>query len=339
MQIKKIASFDVKDGASTVRYADLDDGISFFPTDGIINIKSNKVRIAGFGVDANSLYRIKSSGEMYPLGDQNSVFLSNAGKETGASIGGSTGNNKWLLAISDDFGVTDGGTLYATNANIHGEINAERGRIADYTIDGAMLVGNNVGLSGTSGQGWAFWAGSNDAGDAPFRVGHDGSLNASRGTIGGITINSNSITAPDFSLSSDGVLTANNANISGTISGSNITSDCTITGSIIEGGRIGAQYIQTNSNRLIDGVDILTGAIRLNELRSQNNDSGYIRMYAHEVWLSDGTRLSSGQNEGVRKRGYPVVSMNDHSLGMYWGTDNNLHVVVDVTDFKIQLKK
>jgi hypothetical protein len=156
-----------------------------------------------------------------------------------------------------------------------------------------MLVGNNVGLSGTSGQGWAFWAGSNDAGSAPFRVGHDGSLsattgniggwviesngiyqrnafgnvsvttgvggidaigtsdidflrvqksdgtypfyvhkdgemycsnaniagtiNASNGTIGGITINSNSITAPNFSLSSDGALTATNANITGTI--------------------------------------------------------------------------------------------------------------------------
>ena len=139
MQIKKIASFDVKNGASTVRYADLDDGISFFPTDGIINIKSNKVRIAGFGVDANSLYRIKSSGEMYPLGDQNSVFLSNEGKETSASIGGSTGNNKWLLTISDDFGVTDGGTLYAKNANIAGTIHANTGTIGNWHISDGSL--------------------------------------------------------------------------------------------------------------------------------------------------------------------------------------------------------
>ena len=160
MQIKKIASFDVRDGASTVRYADLDDGISFFPTDGIINIKSNKVRIAGFGVDANSLYRIDSLGAMYPLGDSNSVFLSNEGLWSSASIGGSSGSNKWVLAISDDFGVTDGGTLYARNANITGTINATSGKFsgeinAERGSIGGWVITNNSLKS--EGSGWAAW--------------------------------------------------------------------------------------------------------------------------------------------------------------------------------------
>ena len=185
MQIKKIASFDVKDGASTVRYADLDDGISFFPTDGIINIKSNKVRIAGFGVDSNSLYRIDSSGAMYPLGDSNSVFLSNEGLLSSASIGGSSGSNKWVLAISDDFGVTDSGRLYARNANIDGAITAREGQIASYTISGdcLMSIDQQVGLSAGA---TAFWAGYNaENGSYKFKITKDGYIYMQNAQLGG----------------------------------------------------------------------------------------------------------------------------------------------------------
>jgi hypothetical protein len=44
----------------------------------------------------------------------------------------------------------------ASDVNLTGTITATSGKIADYTISGAQLIGNNVGLSGTSGQGWAF---------------------------------------------------------------------------------------------------------------------------------------------------------------------------------------
>ena len=85
-----------------------------------------------------------------------------------------------------NFYVTNAGFLKAKNADISGTITAEEGKIADYLISGAQLIGNNVGLSGTSGQGWAFWAGSNDSGSAPFRVGHDGSLRATKADIEGV---------------------------------------------------------------------------------------------------------------------------------------------------------
>lgn len=191
MQIKKIASFDVRDGASTVRYADLDDGISFFPTDGIINIKSNKVRIAGFGVDANSLYRINSLGAMYPLGDASSVFLSNEGLWSSASIGGSSGSNKWVLAISNNFGVTDSGTLHARNANIEGTVTAKRGNIASYTITDQYLMSSDQQVGMSAGD-TSFWAGYNYDGRGSYR----------------------------FRVTKDGYLYANNADISGTISNS-----------------------------------------------------------------------------------------------------------------------
>lgn len=255
MQIKKIASFDVKNGASTVRYADLDDGISFFPTDGIINIKSNKVRIAGFGVDANSLYRIDSSGAMYPLGNSNSVFLSNEGLLSSASIGGSSGNNKWILAISDDFGVTDGGTLYAKNANIDGTIQSSKGRIGGWDIGGDHLqngggndfvyVGNGTNGSGDflvvrSGGAYNFWV-HKDGTMYCNKATISGNITAREGQIASYTISGDYLMSTDqqvglsagytsfwagyntgdgsykFKVTKDGALTATNANITGTI--------------------------------------------------------------------------------------------------------------------------
>lgn len=127
------------------------------------------------------------------------ALTSTSGSIGGWTIGGSTlsaGN----ITLNSNGSISGGSTYgwsistngYATfnGATISGNITATSGKIADYTINGAMLVGNNVGLSGTSGQGWAFWAGSNDAGSAPFRVGHDGSFYASSGSISGSIIGS-----------------------------------------------------------------------------------------------------------------------------------------------------
>ena len=101
----------------------------------------------------------------------------------GATIGGITINSNSITA--PNFSLSSSGVLTANDATIKGTITASNGKIADYTINGAMLVGNNVGLSGTSGQGLAFWAGSNDPSSAPFRVEHDGSLVASKANISG----------------------------------------------------------------------------------------------------------------------------------------------------------
>lgn len=98
--------------------------------------------------------------------------------------------NGGSLSIGSNFSVSNTGVLNASSAIISGNITATTGKIADYTINGAMLVGNNVGMSGTSGQGWAFWAGSNDAGSATFRVGHNGTLYASSGSISGSIVGS-----------------------------------------------------------------------------------------------------------------------------------------------------
>ena len=127
------------------------------------------------------------------------ALTSTSGSIGGWTIGGSTltGGN---ITLNSNGSISGGSTYtwsigtngYATfnGATVTGNITASSGKIADYTINGAQLIGNNVGLSGTSGQGWAFWAGSNTAGSAPFRVGHDGSFYASSGSISGSIIGS-----------------------------------------------------------------------------------------------------------------------------------------------------
>jgi hypothetical protein len=144
MRIKKTASFNVKEGVKSVRYSDLNSGIQYLPADGIINIKSEKVRIAGFGVNESSLYKIDVNGTPYSIGSANSIYLSNAGITTSRSIGGSKGTLSWAMAISDKFGVTVDGTLYAMGGHFAGTIEAKSGKIGTTLIneDGSIVSAN-----------------------------------------------------------------------------------------------------------------------------------------------------------------------------------------------------
>lgn len=153
----------------------------------------------------------------------------------GTTIKGGTITGTEINNGNGTFSVDENGNLAATSATITGNITATTGKIADYTISGAQLIGNNVGLSATSGQGWAFWAGSNTAGSAPFRVGHDGSLYAT------------------------------NANITGTITGSTITGG-TISGGTISGGAITGTSITNGSAFVVDA----NGNLTANSLTSSN---------------------------------------------------------------------
>ena len=144
MRIKKTASFNVKEGVKSVRYSDLNSGIQYLPANGIINIKSEKVRIAGFGVNESSLYKIDVNGTPYSIGSANSIYLSNTGVITSKSIGGSKGTLSWAMAISDKFGVTVDGTLYAMGGHFAGTIEAKSGKIGTTLIneDGSIVSAN-----------------------------------------------------------------------------------------------------------------------------------------------------------------------------------------------------
>lgn len=85
------------------------------------------------------------------------------------------------------------------NAFFSGRIVSGSGKIGGFSISDYKLVndsGNNnvIGLCSTPSQGWAIWTGNSDASKAPFKVGHDGGLYATKATItGNITATSGRI--------------------------------------------------------------------------------------------------------------------------------------------------
>lgn len=99
-------------------------------------------------------------------------------------------------------------TIKSTNFNVDkdGNVIAKSGTIGGNTIDGSGIYtgsGNNTAGIGKYGDRYAFWAGStpNNTSNAPFRVGHDGTVNASNMNItgGDITMFSNE-NDPKFTL-------------------------------------------------------------------------------------------------------------------------------------------
>lgn len=120
--------------------------------------------IGGFQIGATSLTAGTGS---------NSIGISSSGTAFYAGNGTPT---------SAPFRVTSSGQLTATNASINGNITASGGSIGGYTIGLSSLTAHNVGVStGTT----TFWAGSNTATSAPFRVTSGGQLTATNAILTG----------------------------------------------------------------------------------------------------------------------------------------------------------
>jgi hypothetical protein len=91
------------------------------------------------------------------------------------------------------FCVLQDGSMYTNAIQING------GKVASFTIEDKAMYGSQVGMCSESGPHWAFWAGADKNNDsmAPFRVGHNGELYASKGNIGGWTIDGDALTGLD----------------------------------------------------------------------------------------------------------------------------------------------
>lgn len=154
---------------------------------GITQIDSQGIKVYHDSIDGNSYTHMSPSG----------FYLKNKG--------------------TDIFKVNSDG-LY-----LKGNVNATSGTIGGFNISSGKLVGNGglgVGMSG-NGDDWAFWAGSNTGGNAPFHVGHEGNLYATQayisGTITGSHIEGNTIVGGTIKgvevtggvLNVEGQLTAN----------------------------------------------------------------------------------------------------------------------------------
>ena len=145
---------------------------------------------------------------------------------TGNEIAGNTItanhiSGKELVGITirnsnSSFKVDAGGNI--SGANITGStITATQGAIGGFTLNTNTLKGTDVGMCSGNNAEWAFWAGANNGADAPFHVGHNGELYATKAYISGnitgetnmnigkdITLNGQTVSA--FRLSSNGNL-------------------------------------------------------------------------------------------------------------------------------------
>lgn len=153
------------------------------------------------------------------FGQDGSVMMC-LGSNNSASIGGSGNINGWTFTAGSKFGVTKNGAMYATS-----------GKIGKYTItDSCLTTGGGSVCTGMGGK-QAFWAGSDDSSNAPFRVGYNGllyassatitgSITATSGTIGGCSIKNNVLQIANANITS---IDANKIN-SGTINADRIGS-------------------------------------------------------------------------------------------------------------------
>lgn len=172
--------------------------------------------IAGWNIDDTKLYSTAK------VGNNPKITID-------SSIAAIYSNNKTSMAdTKNGFYIgSDGFALGAYNStkghnpfqvNSEGSLFSNSGSIGGYTIDDNTLIGGSglscVGMCSRSGTAWAFWAGSEDSGAAPFHVGHNGALYSTSGQIGGWNIGTNKLSGGSMSINADGSMSGPNWSIS-----------------------------------------------------------------------------------------------------------------------------
>lgn len=98
-----------------------------------------------------------------------------------------SGTNGWINLRSGTFKYNDGALAWDGSTMT----------IGGFKISKYKITNDAIGICSTSCQEWAFWAGASSGGNAPFHVGHNGNLYASKANITG-TINASSLTAKQY---------------------------------------------------------------------------------------------------------------------------------------------
>ena len=164
--------------------------------------------INGWTFTAGSKFGVTKNGAMYATSGKIGKYtitdscLTTGGGSVCTGMGGT--HAFWAGSDSSNdapFHVSYDGSLYASKANIVGEITATSGKIGKYRIDDYLITGSGSTCTGMGGD-QAFWAGSDDSSKAPFHVSYDGSLYASKANISGI-INSTDGSIGGWKISSN----------------------------------------------------------------------------------------------------------------------------------------
>lgn len=166
---------------------------------------ANDITVAGGSINVNDKFIVNNDGiatlqgatvvgnitaESGKIGKFNLDNLALVTGDTDVTCAGLGGSSQafWAGSLTIDdapYRVGYDGKLYASDANIAGEITATSGKIGKYTIDDYLITGSGSTCTGMGGN-QAFWAGSDSSNNAPFHVSYDGSLYASKANISGV---------------------------------------------------------------------------------------------------------------------------------------------------------
>lgn len=159
---------------------------------------------AKIGTGTNKITIGKSSGD----NAQSALYSGSKSSFVAAANGFYIGNDGIALGTYDS---NKGTSPFQVNSS--GQLFSRSGYIGGYAISDNTLIGgsgsNCVGMSSKSGVQWAFWAGSETAGNAPFHVGHNGALYATKGEIGGWTIGEHQLSGGKMKINDEGSISGN----------------------------------------------------------------------------------------------------------------------------------
>lgn len=159
---------------------------------------------AKIGTGTNKITIGKSSGD----NAQSALYSGSKNSFVAAANGFYIGNDGIALGTYDS---NKGTSPFQVNSS--GQLFSRSGYIGGYAIADNTLIGgsgsNCVGMSSKSGVQWAFWAGDETASNAPFHVGHNGELHASKGQIGGWTIGQHKLSGGSMNINDEGSISGN----------------------------------------------------------------------------------------------------------------------------------
>lgn len=207
-------------------------------------------------------------------GENNSVMLC-IGTSGSKSIGGSDSISGWVISAGSTFGVTKAGDLYASQATVSGKITATelylgltRGALTASVGNLKSSTGVLYGITSSSGNYLYYDGDIISINTKNFKIDGDGNvsmfgvINASGGTVGGLTVSADSLYMVDTGMSSNGSKYAfwagetngengavnSNAAFKVGHNGGLIASNATISGKITAtGGTVGGWNISNDS--------------------------------------------------------------------------------------------
>lgn len=203
--ILKSKNYVSETSGSFLNLADGSFDSKYLKWDNVGKVIANDITVVGGSINVNDKFIVNNDGvatlqgatvvgnitaESGKIGKFNLDNLALVTGDTDVTCAGLGGSSQafWagsLIMDNAPFRVGYDGKLYASDADIAGEITATSGKIGKYRIDDYLITGSGSTCTGMGGN-QAFWAGSNSSNDAPFHVSYDGSLYASKANISGV---------------------------------------------------------------------------------------------------------------------------------------------------------